>query len=293
MKNWIKLIIVLVVCIIAVGSVYIWRFGLPEFFNGDEKYIKSIYSNLVLDDETIEVKVEGKKIVFTKLIEEEKKETIEFVLSNGVVSTAVPSSISQDFMNATIKSVFVAATKLNGQEEEKAIYSIIPDVIADKTLIEDGYSLTTQNEVTRFSFKKGQKFNLANIEDIYIKAEELKEVEDIIKYRLQSKIIEKPGIVFEKAASYSKSLVFIIYEKDKLTDRSYNSFIALITTLLGNKLEYVKENYPRITRAGTLTLSGITISLNEKIRENNMSLYDKPDGYEYMVIRIDINEVER
>ena len=59
------------------------------------------------------------------------------------------------------------------------------------------------------------------------------------------------------------------------------------------RVEYVKVNYPVITRSGTLALKGVTISLNEKINENNIHVYEVPDEYEYMVVRIDINEVER
>lgn len=292
MRNWWKLLIVIVICTIGVSAVYIWKVGLPEFLSREERYMSSIYSNLAIEDETITAKLEGKSILFTKKTEK-IEQTIEFVASKGVVSVVTSDSIEENFANSTVKYVFLAATKLNGQSEENAIYSLIPDVIANKTLLEDGYSLTYQNGVTRFNMKINKKFNLANGQDIYIKVSDIEKVEDVIKYKLQSKIIEKPGIAFEKTVSYSQNLVFIIYEKEKLTDRTYNSLIALVTVLLKDKVEYIKANYPGITRAGTIMLDGITISLNEKINENNVHSYDMPDGYEYMVIKIDINEVGR
>lgn len=293
MKNWIKLIIVLIVCMVGVGSVYIWKFGIPEFLNREERYMKEIYTSLVLE-EGIEAKLQDKSIVFTYSGENGNIQTLQFDADNGIVSMVVyDSSVSEKFRDSAVKSVFLAAVEKNGQSEENAIYSLISDVIADKTLDSDGYSLTSQNGVTRFNMKINQKFNLANGQEVYIKVTDLEKVEDVIKYKLQSKIIEKPGIVFEKAVSYSDKLVYIIYEKEKLTDRTYNSFMSLVNTLLKDKAEYVKLNYPNITRAGTLTLDGVTISLNEKIKENNVHSYNVPDGYEYMVVRIDINEVER
>lgn len=292
MKNWIKLIIVLIVCIIVVGSVYVWKFGLPSFLSREEEYMDTIYSTLDLDDENITVKLDNKKIIFTKE-DEEEPQTIEFEVSDGVISAIVPDSISEEFMNTTIKVMFMAATKLNEQSEENAIYSLIPDVIVNKTLSDDGFSLITQNGVTRFSMKINKKFNLANGQEVYIKDTDIKAVEDIIKYKLQSKIIEKPGIVFEKTVSYSDDLIYIIYEKDKLTDRAYNSLLSLITVLISDKLDYVKTNYPVITRAGTLQLDGISISLNEKINVNNVHSYNMPADYEYMIVRINANMIER
>lgn len=294
MKSWIKFIIVLVICVVGVGCVYIWKFGVPAFLSREERYIASIYSTLIIEDESIEVKSDEKKITFVKAIEGKESETIDFNLESGVMNAVIyDSNVSEEFKDLTIKAMFLAAVKLNEQSEESAIYSLIPDVIVDKTLSNDGYSLVYQNGVTRFSMKINQKFNLANGQDVYIKVSDIEKVKDVIKYKLQGKILEKPGIVFEKTVSYSKNLVFIIYEKEKLTDRTYNSFTALITTLLKDKAEYVKENYPSITRAGTIILDGITISLNEKINENNIHSYNMPDDYEYMVIRIDVNEVER
>lgn len=304
MKNWIKFLIVLIICIVVVGAVYVWKFGLPAFLSKDERYIKELYSSIVFEDENIQKTLEGKKITFTKKVEQseneesagENVETIEFHLENGILSTVIQEgSVSPTFISEAIKAVFLQAARLNAQSEENAIYSLIPDIIADKKLQEDGYQLISQNGVTRFSMKTNKKFNLANGEDVYIKISDIESVADVLKYKLQSKIIEKPGIVLEKTVSYSGDLVYIIYEKEKLTDRTYNSFVSLITGLLKSKerVEYVKANYPVITRSGTLTLKGVTISLNEKINENNIHVYEVPDGYEYMVVRIDINEVER
>lgn len=300
MKNWSKLLILVIICVIVVGAVYVWKLGLPAFLSREERYMSSLYSKLVIDDEKITAALEGKSIIFTKKIvqtkdgeETEETMTIEFSASNGIVNAVVPSSVEDSFVNSAVKYVFLAATNLNEQDEINAIYSLIPDVIANKTLSDDGYSFVSQNGVTRFSMKINQKFNLANGQDVYIKVADVENVIDIIKYKLQNKIIEKPGIVLEKAVSYSDKLVYIIYEKEKLTDRAYNSFLSLITEVLENKLEYVKANYPSITRAGTLTLDGITISLNEKINENNIHTYNMPEGYEYMVVRININEVEK
>ena len=297
MKNWFKFLIVLIVCIIVVGAVYIWRFGIPNFLSRDDRYIKQLYENITFEDESVQKKLDNKKIIFTKSVEQENlEETVEFNIENGVVSCAVnQNSVSEKFVNETIKEVFMAAVRLNKQSEENAIYSIIPDIIATKALQEDGYQLTTQNGVTRFSMKTNGKFNLANGAEVYIKVSDLENVADVIKYKLQSKIIEKPGIALEKTVSYSKDLVFIIYEKEKLTDRTYNSFLALIDVLIKDKskVEYIKANYPVITRSGTLTLQGVTISLNEKINENNIHIYNMPEQYEYMLIRIDANAVER
>lgn len=297
MKNWFKFLIVLIVCIIVVGAVYIWRFGIPNFLSRDDRYIKQLYENITFEDETVQKKLDNKKIIFTKSVEQENlEETVEFNIENGVVSCAVnQNSVSEKFVNETIKEVFMAAVRINKQSEENAIYSIIPDIIATKSLQEDGYQLTTQNGVTRFSMKTNGKFNLANGAEVYIKVSDLENVADVIKYKLQSKIIEKPGIALEKTVSYSKDLVFIIYEKEKLTDRTYNSFLALIDVLIKDKskAEYIKANYPVITRSGTLTLQGVTISLNEKINENNIHIYNMPEQYEYMLIRIDANAVER
>lgn len=297
MKNWFKFLIVLIVCIIVVGAVYIWRFGIPNFLNRDDRYIKQLYENITFEDETVQKKLDNKKIIFTKSVEQENlEETVEFNIENGIVSCAVnQNSVSEKFINETIKEVFMAAVRINKQSEENAIYSIIPDIIATKALQEDGYQLTTQNGVTRFSMKTNGKFNLANGEEVYIKVSDLENVADVIKYKLQSKIIEKPGIALEKTVSYSKDLVFIIYEKEKLTDRTYNSFLALIDVLIKDKskVEYIKANYPVITRSGTLTLQGVTISLNEKINENNIHIYNMPEQYEYMIIRMNANEVEK
>lgn len=296
MKNWIKFLIVLIICLVTVSVVYIWRFGVPSFLNREEKYINSLYSNMVVEDENIKFEVNNKSIVFTKQNEGKDPEIIEFNLENNVISAVIfNSSTSQEFIDSAIKTIFVAATKINGQSEENAIYSLITDVVIDKTLQEDGYSLINQNGITRFSMKTNEKFNLANGEEVYIKESDIKNVVDVIKYNLQGKIIEKPGIVFEKAVSYSKKLVYIIYEKGRLTNRTYNSFESLITVLLKDKekAEYVKANYPTITRAGTLTLDGITISLNEKINDNNVHTYNMPENYEYMIIQIDQSEIER
>lgn len=293
MKNWIKLIIVLIVCMIGVASVYVWKFGIPSFLSREERYVSSIYNLLVLED-GVEAKLQEKSIIFTYREEDENIQTLQFDADNGILSTvAYDSAISEKFRDLAIKSVFLAAVKQNEQSEENAIYSLISDVIVDKTLDNDGYSLAYQNGVTRFSMKINQKLNLANGQDVYIKATDLEKVEDVIKYKLQNKIIEKPGIVFEKAVSYSDKLVYIIYEKEKLTDRTYNSFMSLVNTVIKDKAEYVKLNYPSITRNGTVILDGITISLNERINENSVHTYNVPDGYEYMVVRIDINEVER
>lgn len=293
MKNWLKLLIVVVICIVGVGAVYVWKFGLPAFLSREERYMNSVFSNLVIENDTITAKLQEKSIIFTKKMDSGEEQMIEYTVSNEVVSAVVSSSVQEDFVNSTVRYVFLAATKINGQNEINAIYSLIPDVIADKTLSDDGYSLVSQNGVTRFSMRINEKFNLANGQDVYIKISDIENVIDIIKYKLQNKIIEKPGIVFEKAVSYSDKLVYIIYEKEKLTDRAYNSLISLITEVLGSKLEYVTSNYPSITRAGTLTLDGITISLNEKINDNNVHTYEMPEDYEYMVIRINIDEVAR
>lgn len=295
MKSWFKFIIVLIVCIVIVGGVYIWKFGLPAFLSREERYMKSIYSNLAIDNETIEVKLQDKSIVFNKE-GEGRLETVQFNIENGVVSAVIyDSNTSEEFKNLAIKYVFLAAVKLNQQSEENAIYSLISDVIEDKELQKDGYSLTYQNNITRFNMKINEKFNLANGEDVYIKASDVEKVLDVIKYKLQSKIIEKPGIVLEKTVTYSNDLVYIIYEKERLTNRTYNSFISLITTLLKEQsdVDYVKANYPSITRAGTIKLKGITISLNEGIKEGNVHKYNMPEDYEYMVIRVDSKEVER
>ncbi len=293
MKSWIKFAIVLIVCIIAVGGVYIWRFGIPEFLKREDKYMEKLYAAIIAEDDGIQVNLESKTIVFTKKVEEKEPEVITFALEDGVLTAVIPNNISQEFTDLAIKKVFVSAVKLNEQSEENAIYSLIPDVLAEKKLEDDGFSLTNQKEATEFSMKINKKFNLANGEDVYIKVEDIEKVADVIKYKLQSRIIEKPGIVLEKTISYSKNLVYIIYEKDGLTDRTYNSMMALISTLVKTKEEYVKENYPSITKAGTIMLDGITISLNEKINEDNVHLYSMPEGYGYMIIRIDANKVER
>lgn len=320
MKSWVKFLIVLIVCILVVGGVYVWRFGLPAFLSRDERYVNELYSHIILEDENIEKKVENKKIIFTQNSEEAKSpdeldtqegtdndktsdsgdvkepKIIEFILENGVISATIDEDkIPSDFADKVIRVMFIAAVNLNEQSEENAIYSLIPDVLADKKLQEDGYQQTSQNGVTRFSMKANKKFILANGEDVYIKIADLEKVADVIKYKLQDKIIEKPGIIFEKAISYSNNLVYVIYERGKLTNRTYNSFLSLISTVMKdkNKVEYVKENYPSITRAGTLTLNGITISLNENLAKDNIHMYDIPDEYEYMIIWIDVNEIER
>lgn len=320
MKSWVKFLIVLIVCILVVGGVYVWRFGLPAFLSRDERYVNELYSHIILEDENIEKKVENKKIIFTQNSEEAKSpdeldtqegtdndktsdsgdvkepKIIEFILENGVISATIDEDkIPSDFADKVIRVMFIAAVNLNEQSEENAIYSLIPDVLADKKLQEDGYQQTSQNGVTRFSMKANKKFILANGEDVYIKIADLEKVADLIKYKLQDKIIEKPGIIFEKAISYSNNLVYVIYERGKLTNRTYNSFLSLISTVMKdkNKVEYVKENYPSITRAGTLTLNGITISLNENLAKDNIHMYDIPDEYEYMIIWIDVNEIER
>lgn len=320
MKSWVKFLIVLIVCILVVGGVYVWRFGLPAFLSRDERYVNELYSHIILEDENIEKKVENKKIIFTQNSEEAKSpdkldtqegtdndktsdsgdvkepKIIEFILENGVISATIDEDkIPSDFADKVIRAMFIAAVNLNEQSEENAIYSLIPDVLADKKLQEDGYQQTSQNGVTRFSMKANKKFILANGEDVYIKIADLEKVADLIKYKLQDKIIEKPGIIFEKAISYSNNLVYVIYERGKLTNRTYNSFLSLISTVMKdkNKVEYVKENYPSITRAGTLTLNGITISLNENLAKDNIHMYDIPDEYEYMIIWIDVNEIER
>ena len=320
MKSWVKFLIVLIVCILVVGGVYVWRFGLPAFLSRDERYVNELYSHIILEDENIEKKVENKKIIFTQNSEEAKSpdeldtqegtdndktsnsgdvkepKIIEFILENGVISATIDEDkIPSDFADKVIKAMFIAAVNLNEQSEENAIYSLIPDVLADKKLQEDGYQQTSQNGVTRFSMKANKKFILANGEDVYIKIADLEKVADVIKYKLQDKIIEKPGIIFEKAISYSNNLVYVIYESGKLTNRTYNSFLSLISTVMKdkNKVEYIKENYPSITRAGTLTLNGITISLNENLAKDNIHMYDIPEEYEYMIIWIDVNEIER
>lgn len=56
MKNWFKFLIVLIVCIIVVGAVYIWRFGIPNFLSRDDRYIKQLYENITFEDETVQKK---------------------------------------------------------------------------------------------------------------------------------------------------------------------------------------------------------------------------------------------
>lgn len=295
MKSWIKFFIILIVCVVGVGIVYIWRFGLPAFFSREERYMKSIYEALEIDDETVEAKLEDKSIVFTKKAEGENAETIQFDVENGILTAVMyNNSVSDEFKTLAVKYVFIAAVKNNGQSEVNAIYSLIPDVIAEKELQSDGYSMTDQNGITRFNMKISGKFNLANGKDVYIKKSDIEKVADVIKYKLQYKIIEKPGIVLEKTVTYSSDFVYIIYEKEKLTDRTYNSLISLVSTLLGaSKVSYIQDNYPSITRAGTIKLDGISISLNEGIDIGNVHKYDMPDDYEYMVVRINSNEVGR
>jgi len=295
MKTWIKLVIILAICIVLVGAVYIWRFGWPEWENKDEKMlqniVESISQKLVDEESTDTVQLIGRDIVYTR--QNEITETITFKFEKGLISSAInEKEMDITFFDETVSKLFETVAEYNGYSADNARYSLTKDILNTKTLEVDGYQYTSLNDVSRFMVATNKKLNLANKEEVYIKESDLQEITDILKNRLQYRLIEKPGIVVEKNISYSRNLVFVVYEQEKLTDRTYTSIMSVLRVLTENEalIQYVKDNYPVITRAGTLTLDGITISLNEGLGEGNVHYYEKPDNYEYMLVKINIDK---
>ena len=294
MKTWIKFIIILLVCVLVIGSVYVWRFGWPKWENKDEKLLQNIFDSITSNnskESNIIASLNKNNIVFSKT--ENNEETIEFTFDNGImVSSVKEKETDMDFYKDTISMVFEAVAVYNGYDAINARYSLTEDILVNKKLGEDGYQYTSLNNVARFMVTTKKKLNLANKEEVYIKESDLQGIEDVITNKLQYRLIEKVGIALEKNVSYSRNLVFVIYEQEMLSSRTYNSLLTLIKMVTGNSklVEYVSSNYPIITRAGTLTLDGISISLNEGLGEGNVYYYEKPDDYEYMLIKINIDK---
>lgn len=295
MKTWIKLVIILVICVMLVGAVYIWRFGWPEWENKDEKMlqniVESISQKLIDEESSVTVQLNGSDIVYTR--QNEITETITFKFEKGVISAAInENDIDITFFDDSISKLFEAVAVYNGYSAHNARYSLTKDILNTKNLENDGYQYTSLNNVARFMVATNKKLNLANKEEVYIKESDLQDIADILKNRLQYKLVEKPGIAVEKNISYARNLVFVVYEQEQLTDRTYLSLMSLLRVITGNEalIQYVKNNYPVITRAGTLTLDGITISLNEGLGEGNVHYYEMPDDYEYMLVKINIDK---
>lgn len=292
MKTWIKLIIILVFCIVLVGTAYILRFGWPEWENKDEKMLQNIVDNISTKlSEQDSVELVGEDILYKRQDATEKMVTFKF--ERGVISASVNVN-EQDilFFDEAVSKVFEAVAVYNGYDADNARYSLTKDILNSKSLEEDGYQYTTLNNVTRFWVFTNKKLNLANKEEVYIKDSDIESMTDILKNKLQYKLIEKVGIVLEKNVSYARNLVFVIYEQEQLTERTYNSLMTLLRNVIGREevIQYVKTNYPVITRAGTLTLDGISISLNENLGEGNVHYYEMPDNYEYMLVKINIDK---
>ncbi|MBR5227888.1 MAG: hypothetical protein IKV94_04535 [Clostridia bacterium] len=308
MKVWIKLIVIVLSCLLLVGGVYVWKFGFPEFENKEEKFLNNLVQDINENykfinfnvDKTYEysAKLDGNNVVFEKSLRSDKlvEQSIVFEYAKNTINTAIEDAkVDSTFSDIAITCVFEAVASINGYEKENASYSLIADIIDEKTLEKDGYTKTNQHGVTRFWVYTNKDLNLANKQDVYIKPEDLDHFSDILDDRLQYKLIEKPGIVFEKNVSYGQNLVFVIYEKDGLTQRTYKSMLSMLDVVVDNPkiTDYIKENYPIITRAGTLSLDGITISLNEKLGEGNVHYYQNPGNYEYMLFRINIDKIKK
>jgi len=292
MKTWIKLIVFFVICVLIVGTVYVWKFGWPKFENKEEKMLQNIVKNISTNlPEDMSVQLNDKNILYTR--KGEKTETITFSFDKGLITGAInENEMDTKFFDEAVSKLFEAIAVYNGYNEANARYSLTKDIIKDKLLDEDGYQYTSLNNISRFMVVTNKPLNLANKEEVYIKESDLLNSIDILKSRLQYKLIEKIGIVLEKNVSYSRNLVFVIYEQEELTNRTYMSLMTLLRVLTGNDTlaDYVKENYPVITKAGTLTLDGISISLNEGLGDGNVHYYNMPKDYEYLLVKINIDK---
>lgn len=306
MKIWIKSLVVIVICLFAISTVYVLKFGFPEFNIKKTNIMAEIFENISQDEEflknkekddyIIDIELADNTITFNRKFSEQGSaiDSIEFICEKSTITTAIDENkVDTDYAKEVIQWVFGSTCEVLGYSKENAKYSLIDDIVIDKTLEKDGYQLVSQNDVTRLMVSTKTNLNLAQKDEVYIKTEDLIPYLDIIKSKLQYKLIEKPGIVFEKNVSYSKNLVFVIYEKGGLTNRTYTSLMNILDAVVANETykEYVKANYPVITSSGTLSLKGITISLNEKLGEGNIHYYSKPNDYEYMLIRINLEEM--
>ena len=81
-----------------------------------------------------------------------KKNNLPINLDGNLISTVIDeTTTSSTFITQSLRLVFQAVVNLREENTEQAIFSLIPDIVQNKTLDKDGFQYTSQNNVTRFS----------------------------------------------------------------------------------------------------------------------------------------------
>lgn len=262
-------LIILSICIIVVGigGYYLSHKEKPFDLNRLLPYIEK-------DDNYLSVKkyyatsykISDNKLTITFKNNDHKGKLIG-TLENNIISFDIKS----DDENALVKAMLIYAIadsigQINGNEKNYVSSMISSIDIGSVTLEDQGIELSTKDNINTYRFKVNQKFELGDINNIYLEIKDLEEYKDILNGDgfVQT---TKANLVFYKSYIHSKNVIYIC-EPNKLTVRTYNSLLSFIELMYGSdyKNEFIK-NYPNLISSNVLNKFNIIVDYQPEEEE--------------------------
>ncbi len=187
-------------------------------------------------------------ITENKLIITYLNEDYIYTISNNEIKT----TIKNPFHTEMTLYIFDTIITQNGFKTNEFIH--LYNNVENKNDI-NGLTYKKENEQTTLTLNLDTKINVDLLDTIYF------EITDFSNITLNEEeiTIEKGNLIFKKTIS-KNDIYLSIYQKNQLTDISYNSVINLITQISNENLELFKQNFNEIKNT---EFNNFTITINE------------------------------
>lgn len=209
-----------------------------------------------------------------------------YTLNGNILSTTV--AVSEDGDSSMWTSVFDTIGILHGYEEGETLLTLESDEFMDYTLANEGAEINdplTGSYTVSIDITK--KLKLIDLNNIYIKPEDLEDMKDELRDDESWVTLELYNLEFQKDNDLDGNPIITIGEVNGLTERAYKSLLSIIEVIFDSTdvVNYFKESYPKIS--GNVDFTGFKV----EIGVNTDEIIDPAEPvYEYM--RVTINKSE-
>ena len=199
----------------------------------------------------------------TLLIQSNDEILMTFELNDTILSGTFVTDNFLINLERVGKAVIVAVLELHGNDEEEILRTLTSDEFTSYTLEEEGLELRTNNGYITISINIRKQIPLIDFSNLYIQESDLEEFAPFI---LNNVPIEKTkgNIIFHNMESSEENqIIFIIGEKNALSELSYKSIISTLNIIFdrnNDTITYFQTNYP--TLGGNSEFNGFIIEIN-------------------------------
>lgn len=232
-------------------------------------------------------------------IADEANSTLTIEVSDGEETASEVYTLTGNILSITIvgtgdddssmwTSVFDTVGMLHGYEEGETLLTLDSDEFMNYTLANEGAEINaplTGSYTVSIDITK--KLKLIDLNDIYIKTEDLEGMKDELRDDESSIAYDIYNLEFQKYNDSDKNTIITIGEANGLTERSYKSLLSIIEVIFDSTevVNYFKESYPAIS--GNVDFTGFKVEIGIDTTEAI-----DPDELNYQYMRVTINKSE-